>query len=157
MRLWDKQFAAVNLPRKLSLLYLCNAIMQKARKKVGTNYANEFFKILPGALRHVRKHSDAAGAAKLDRLGGVWGERGVYSASAIQTIRKVSTDLCPLTFPSVVTSVLLEHSLGLSLLGGCCSLLRNPVGDCRRSSAAHCRGQACGLEGAGDRGTDVQQ
>lgn len=73
----------------MSLLYLANDILQKARKKAESHYANEFYKILPGVLRHVRKHCDEEGAGKLERLVGLWGERGVYSASAIETFRKV--------------------------------------------------------------------
>lgn len=73
---WASQLSQAPSGRKLAFILLCNDICQQSRKR-GSEYIEAFARALPGALRHVCKHS-ADAEAPLRRLVGVWEERGVF-------------------------------------------------------------------------------
>ena len=83
----------LNLPangssKKLSLLYLCNDVVQQARHKRKMDFITEFSKVLPRVFNNVYKTLDPAIKPKVDRLVNVWSERLVFSSSDIKEMRK---------------------------------------------------------------------
>ena len=57
---WDSEFARVSdMQKKLALLYLANDVLQNSRKR-GPQFVQEFYRILPKAIRHMLKHGDAS-------------------------------------------------------------------------------------------------
>ncbi|CAX40536.1 regulator of Ty1 transposition protein, putative [Candida dubliniensis CD36] len=65
--------------KRLALLYLCNDVVQQARRKNKPEFINEFNKVLPGAL-----NKDYANLRpKVDRLLNVWEERKIFTKDDI--------------------------------------------------------------------------
>lgn len=83
----------LNLPasgssKKLSLLYLCNDVVQQARHKRKMDFITEFSKVLPRVFNNVYKTLDPAIKPKVDRLVNVWSERLVFPSNDIKEMRK---------------------------------------------------------------------
>lgn len=74
--------------KKLSLLYLCNDVVQQARHKRKMDFITEFSKVLPKVFNKVYKTLDPAIKPKVDRLVNVWSERLVFSSNDIKEMRK---------------------------------------------------------------------
>ncbi|KAM3124424.1 hypothetical protein CJJ07_003748 [Candidozyma auris] len=74
--------------KKLSLLYLCNDVVQQARHKRKPEFSVEFAKSLPQVLNKVYPSLDDPIKPKIDRLIGVWEQRGIFGASDIRKMRK---------------------------------------------------------------------
>ncbi|CUM65507.1 uncharacterized protein PRCAT00003152001 [Priceomyces carsonii] len=74
--------------KRLSLLYLCNDVVQQARHKRKTEFIAEFAKILPNVLNQVYSTLDPSIRPKVDRLISVWELRSVFNASDIREMRK---------------------------------------------------------------------
>ncbi|XP_047310149.1 regulation of nuclear pre-mRNA domain-containing protein 1A-like [Impatiens glandulifera] len=74
---WDKKFHSSRREQRLPFLYLANDILQNSRRK-GLEFASEFRKVLPGALRDVMKNGDESGRNAVLRLIGIWEERKVF-------------------------------------------------------------------------------
>ncbi|XP_020219467.1 regulation of nuclear pre-mRNA domain-containing protein 2 isoform X2 [Cajanus cajan] len=64
---WDKLFNASQKEQGISFLYLANDILQNSRRK-GSEFVNEFWKVLPVALRHVYESGDEHGRKVVNRL-----------------------------------------------------------------------------------------
>lgn len=64
---WDKVFSSSQREQRVSFLYLSNDILQNSRRK-GSEFVNEFWKVLPAALRHVYENGDEYGKKAVTRL-----------------------------------------------------------------------------------------
>ncbi|ODV79536.1 DUF618-domain-containing protein [Suhomyces tanzawaensis NRRL Y-17324] len=73
--------------KKLCLLYLCNDVVQRAKRKRKQEFIDEFALILPNVIRKTYGTLDAGIRPKLDRLINVWQERSVFNNSDIQKMR----------------------------------------------------------------------
>ncbi|KAE8684722.1 ELMO/CED-12 family protein isoform 1 [Hibiscus syriacus] len=74
---WDKLFNSSQKERRVSFLYLANDILQNSRRK-GSEFVNEFWKVLPAALKHVYDNGDDNGKKAVTRLIDIWEERKVF-------------------------------------------------------------------------------
>lgn len=88
--LWSKFIVQpkYDSPKKLSLLYLCNDVVQQARHKRKMEFITEFGKILPEVFNAIYSSLDNPIKPKVDRLINVWEQRNVFSASDIKNFRK---------------------------------------------------------------------
>nr|KYP56835.1 Regulation of nuclear pre-mRNA domain-containing protein 1B [Cajanus cajan] len=75
---WDKLFSSSQKEQRISFLYLANDILQNSRRK-GSEFVNEFWKVLPAALRHVYD-SDEHGKKVVTRLIDIWEDRKVFGS-----------------------------------------------------------------------------
>ncbi|KAE9599692.1 hypothetical protein Lalb_Chr14g0365071 [Lupinus albus] len=76
---WDKLFNASQKEQRISFLYLANDILQNSRRK-GSEFVNEFWKVLPAALRRVYGTRDQHGRKAVIRLVDIWEERKVFGS-----------------------------------------------------------------------------
>ncbi|CAK9322826.1 unnamed protein product [Citrullus colocynthis] len=76
---WDKLFNSSQKEQRVSFLYLANDILQNSRRK-GSEFVNEFWKVLPGALKYVYDHGDEGGKKAVARLVNIWEERKVFGS-----------------------------------------------------------------------------
>ncbi|KAJ6929427.1 regulation of nuclear pre-mRNA domain-containing protein 1B-like isoform X1 [Populus alba x Populus x berolinensis] len=84
---WDKQFRNSDMLQKVPLLYLANDILQNSKKK-GSEFVNEFWKVLPAALKNIVKKGDDRGKNVVSRLVNIWEERTVFGSRA-QSLKEV--------------------------------------------------------------------
>lgn len=78
---WDKEFQNSQMVQKVRLLYLANDILQNSKRK-GNEFVNEFWKVLPSALKDVMEKGDDRGKNVVSRLVGIWEERRVFGSRA---------------------------------------------------------------------------
>ncbi|PPS11476.1 hypothetical protein GOBAR_AA09168 [Gossypium barbadense] len=64
---WDKQFHNSEMAQKVPLLYLANDILQNSKRK-GNEFVNEFWKVLPAALKDLLENGDDRGKNVVSRL-----------------------------------------------------------------------------------------
>lgn len=64
---WDKLFNSSQREQRVSFLYLANDILQNSRRK-GSEFVNEFWKVLPAALKLVYENGDEHGKKVVTRL-----------------------------------------------------------------------------------------
>lgn len=64
---WDKQFRSSEMVQKVPLLYLANDILQNSKRK-GNEFVNEFWKVLPAALKDLLEKGDDRGKNVVSRL-----------------------------------------------------------------------------------------
>ncbi|XWS57934.1 hypothetical protein CRYUN_Cryun09bG0215500 [Craigia yunnanensis] len=76
---WDKLFNSSQKEQCVSFLYLANDILQNSRRK-GSEFVNEFWKVLPAALKHVYDNGDEYGKKAVTRLVNIWEERKVFGS-----------------------------------------------------------------------------
>ncbi|XVE62447.1 hypothetical protein DITRI_Ditri06bG0118800 [Diplodiscus trichospermus] len=76
---WDKLFKSSQKEQCVSFLYLANDILQNSRRK-GSEFVNEFWKVLPSALKHVYENGDEYGKKAVTRLVDIWEERKVFGS-----------------------------------------------------------------------------
>uniref|UniRef100_A0A5B6Z5R5 Putative regulation of nuclear pre-mRNA domain-containing protein 1B-like n=1 Tax=Davidia involucrata TaxID=16924 RepID=A0A5B6Z5R5_DAVIN len=76
---WDKLFNSAQREQRVSFLYLANDILQNSRRK-GSEFVNEFWKVLPAALKHVYENGDEHGKKAASRLVDIWEERKVFGS-----------------------------------------------------------------------------
>ena len=67
MQTWDKQFHSSGKDQKICFLYLANDISQNSKHN-GTEFVEEFWKVLPGALKNVIENGDDRGKKVASRL-----------------------------------------------------------------------------------------
>ncbi|XP_022739761.1 regulation of nuclear pre-mRNA domain-containing protein 1B-like isoform X2 [Durio zibethinus] len=84
---WDKQFHSSQMVQKVPLLYLANDILQNSKRK-GNEFVNEFWKVLPAALKDLLEKGDDRGKNVVSRLVGIWEERRVFGSRA-QSLKDV--------------------------------------------------------------------
>ncbi|BAT85018.1 hypothetical protein LR48_Vigan03g203200 [Vigna angularis] len=76
---WVKLFNASQKDQRIAYLHLANDILQNSRRK-GSEFVNEFWKVLPEALRRVCESNDDSGKKAVARLVQVWEERKVFGS-----------------------------------------------------------------------------
>ncbi|ONK61674.1 uncharacterized protein A4U43_C08F32400 [Asparagus officinalis] len=76
---WEKLFNSSSKEQRVSFLYLANDILQNSRRK-GSEFVNEFWKVLPGVLKNVYENSEDLGKNVVMRLVGIWEERKVFGS-----------------------------------------------------------------------------
>lgn len=87
-RIWGEYtLKTQKLAKKLSLLYLCNDVVQEARHKRKPEFAAEFAAILPATILAVYPTLDGAIRPKVERLIGVWEQRNIFAAKDIRAMR----------------------------------------------------------------------
>lgn len=79
VEIWDKLFNSSQREQRVSFLYLANDILQNSRRK-GSEFVNEFWKVLPGALKQVYENGDEHGKKVVTRLVDIWEERKVFGS-----------------------------------------------------------------------------
>ncbi|KAI3677978.1 hypothetical protein L6452_37254 [Arctium lappa] len=79
VEIWHKSFKSAQREQHVSFLYLANDILQNSRRK-GNEFVNEFWKVMPSALKHVNEHGDENGKKAASRLVGIWDERRVFGS-----------------------------------------------------------------------------
>uniref|UniRef100_A0A803MXZ7 CID domain-containing protein n=1 Tax=Chenopodium quinoa TaxID=63459 RepID=A0A803MXZ7_CHEQI len=70
----------------VSFLFLANDILQNSRRK-GNEFVNEFWKVLPAALKLVYDNGDESGKKAANRLVDIWEERKVFG-SRVQSLKE---------------------------------------------------------------------
>ncbi|PRQ45796.1 hypothetical protein RchiOBHm_Chr3g0495551 [Rosa chinensis] len=90
---WDKYFNSSQKDQRVSFLYLANDILQNSRRK-GSEFVNEFWKVLPAALKHVYENGDDHGKKAAMRLVDIWDERKVFGSRG-QTLKDEMTGKNP--------------------------------------------------------------
>lgn len=87
-RIWQQVILAENSAnKKLSLLYLCNDVVQQAKRKRKLEFIQEFSLVLPETLTKIYSSLNSQIKGKVDRLIGVWEERLIFSSSQINDFR----------------------------------------------------------------------
>ncbi|RZC59455.1 hypothetical protein C5167_006746 [Papaver somniferum] len=76
---WDRQFHCSPREQRLPFLYLANDILQNSRRK-GSEFVDEFWKVLPDALGDVAQNGDEFGRNAALRLVTIWEERKVFGS-----------------------------------------------------------------------------
>ncbi|CAN4114619.1 unnamed protein product [Withania somnifera] len=85
---WDKSFRSAQREQRVSFLYLANDILQNSRRK-GSEFVNEFWKVLPASLKHVFETGDENGKKVASRLVDIWEERKVFGSRGQNLIHEV--------------------------------------------------------------------
>ncbi|KAL5079045.1 hypothetical protein RYX36_007468 [Vicia faba] len=68
VEIWDNLFNASQKEQRVSFLNLANDILQNSKRK-GSEFVNEFWKVLPATLRCVYESGDVHGRKAVNRLG----------------------------------------------------------------------------------------
>lgn len=76
---WDKLFKSAQKEQRVAFLYLANDILQNSRRK-GSEFVNEFWKVLPAALKQVYESGHESGKKVASRLVDIWEERKVFGS-----------------------------------------------------------------------------
>ncbi|KAI7736723.1 hypothetical protein M8C21_001971 [Ambrosia artemisiifolia] len=79
VEIWHKSFKTAQREQHVTFLYLANDILQNSRRK-GSEFVNEFWKVMPSALKFVNEHGDDNGKKAASRLVGIWDERRVFGS-----------------------------------------------------------------------------
>ncbi|XP_045789278.1 regulation of nuclear pre-mRNA domain-containing protein 1A-like [Trifolium pratense] len=77
---WNKLFSSSHKDQRVPFLNLANDILQNSRRK-GNEFVNEFWKVLPSALKRVYA-SDEPGKKAVIRLIDIWETRKVFGSRA---------------------------------------------------------------------------
>ncbi|SGZ56977.1 CIC11C00000005680 [Sungouiella intermedia] len=92
--------STMKLNKKLSLLYLCNDVVQEARHKRKPEFSTEFARILPDVLNAMYPTLDSPVKPKVERLIGVWEQRNIFDKQQIKQMRR-SVELLKSGMPNV--------------------------------------------------------
>ncbi|KAL3629789.1 hypothetical protein CASFOL_027011 [Castilleja foliolosa] len=76
---WDKLFKSAQPQQQVSFLYLSNDILQNSRRK-GNEFVNEFWKVLPEALKGVYDGGNKDCIKAASRVVGIWEDRKVFGS-----------------------------------------------------------------------------
>ncbi|KAJ3216363.1 Regulation of nuclear pre-mRNA domain-containing protein 1A [Dinochytrium kinnereticum] len=107
VEVWLKELLKATASRQLSMLYLCNDVVQISKKK-HDDFVREFSRVLPEGINHMYRHATADVQNKIRRILAIWEERQVYPASYVQ---KILTGLGakPSTTPSKAVAPPTQH------------------------------------------------
>ncbi|KAJ7294211.1 hypothetical protein O6H91_Y273000 [Diphasiastrum complanatum] len=86
VEIWEREFFASPRERRVPFLFLANDILQNSRRK-GGEFVNEFWKVLPIALKEVLGSCEENVRATIFRLVEIWEERKVFGSRA-QSLRE---------------------------------------------------------------------
>ncbi|KFK25301.1 hypothetical protein AALP_AA8G094700 [Arabis alpina] len=76
---WEKQFHSTKMAQKVPLLYLANDILQNSKRK-GNEFLQEFWNVLPKAVKDIVTNGDDRGKGVVYRLVKIWEERRVFGS-----------------------------------------------------------------------------
>ncbi|KAI5963923.1 RTT103 [Candida margitis] len=116
---WRSQVLNASPATKLLLLYLCNDVIQKAKRHHKTKYISDFFRPLLEVINPIYHSVDSAIKKKIERLISVWEERLVFDADGIRKLKdrvaqppsvQKSTTATPIQ-PAVVSELQLVNDL----------------------------------------------
>ncbi|CAD6259385.1 unnamed protein product [Miscanthus lutarioriparius] len=88
---WDKQFHSSSKEQKVPFLHLANDILQNSKRN-GTEFVEEFWKVLPGALKNVSENGDDRGKKVASRLRLGIGGTAERIVSALHTVLSEQAD-----------------------------------------------------------------
>jgi len=80
---WEKQFHSTQIGQKVPLLYLANDILQNSKRQ-GNEFVQEFWKVLPGALKDIVSLGDDYGKGVVSRLVIITAEFAFFGASTFR-------------------------------------------------------------------------
>uniref|UniRef100_A0A182J4F4 CID domain-containing protein n=1 Tax=Anopheles atroparvus TaxID=41427 RepID=A0A182J4F4_ANOAO len=84
VKTWLKELQKAPSAKKLTFMYLANDVIQNSKKK-GPEYGREFEHFLPKAFKYIAQSSpEPKTINNLNRILGIWGERGVYEEGKIK-------------------------------------------------------------------------
>ncbi|KAJ7527613.1 hypothetical protein O6H91_16G063500 [Diphasiastrum complanatum] len=83
---WGREFFSSPREQRVPFLFLANDILQNSRRK-GGEFVNEFWKVLPTALREVLGTGEESVRTTVLRLIEIWEERKVFG-SRVQSLRE---------------------------------------------------------------------
>lgn len=84
VKTWLKELQRAPSAKKLTFMYLANDVIQNSKKK-GPEYGREFEHYLPKAFKYIAQSSpEPKTINNLNRILGIWGERGVYEEAKIK-------------------------------------------------------------------------
>ncbi|KAK9951449.1 hypothetical protein M0R45_006890 [Rubus argutus] len=115
---WDKYFNSSQKDQRVSFLYLANDILQNSRRK-GSEFVNEFWKVLPAALKHVYENGDEHGKKVATRLVDIWDERKIVKRDAHSVRIKLAVGGLPEKILAALQPVLDEHASEEAALNKC--------------------------------------
>ncbi|KAJ4908594.1 ENTH/VHS family protein [Raphanus sativus] len=93
---WEKQFHSTEMSQKVPLLYLANDILQNSKRQ-GNEFVQEFWNVLPKAVKDIVSQGDDHGKGVVSRLVKIWEERRVFGSSRSKNLRDVMLgEDCPL-------------------------------------------------------------
>ncbi|KAJ3195240.1 Regulation of nuclear pre-mRNA domain-containing protein 1A [Irineochytrium annulatum] len=90
VQVWSREVTKASAARKLTLLHLCNDVVQMSRKK-GEEFIKEFAKVLPESLSHIYRHATADVQNKVMRILTIWEERHVYPTAFVDKLKETLT------------------------------------------------------------------
>ena len=67
MTTWEKQFHSTEMAQKVPLLYLANDILQNSKRQ-GNEFVQEFWNVLPKAVKDIVSQGDDRGKGVVSRL-----------------------------------------------------------------------------------------
>ncbi|GAB2295831.1 hypothetical protein Dimus_029984 [Dionaea muscipula] len=76
---WEKLLNPLQKEQCISFLFLANDILQNSRRK-GTEFVNEFWKVIPAALKNVLEKGDENSKNAVARLVRIWDDRKVFGS-----------------------------------------------------------------------------
>ncbi|XP_022853877.1 regulation of nuclear pre-mRNA domain-containing protein 1A-like, partial [Olea europaea var. sylvestris] len=93
---WEKLFKSAQREQQISFLYLANDILQNSRRK-GCEFVNEFWKILPSALKSVYNLGHENCRKVASRLVNIWEERKVFGSRGQNLKNEILGKMTPVT------------------------------------------------------------
>ncbi|MCH0628965.1 hypothetical protein JNB11_03185 [Kocuria palustris] len=81
------------LRKQLTLLYLCNDVVQQAKRKRKQEFVDEFALVLPTVFQRVYARLDLPTQGKVDRLISVWQDRVVFDLAQIALFKQAIKQL----------------------------------------------------------------
>ncbi|CAN8298967.1 unnamed protein product [Cochlearia groenlandica] len=78
---WKKQFHSTEMSQKVPLLYLANDILQNSKRK-GNEFVQEFWNVLPTAVKDIVSQGDDHGKGVVSRLVKIWEDRRVFGSGS---------------------------------------------------------------------------
>ncbi|CAI0433363.1 unnamed protein product [Linum tenue] len=79
---WNQYFTSSQREQRVTFLYLANDIIQNSKRK-GSEFVNEFWKVLPKELKIVYESGDEQSKKAVARLVAIWEERKVFGSRAL--------------------------------------------------------------------------
>ncbi|KAL5021657.1 hypothetical protein ScPMuIL_000812 [Solemya velum] len=89
VQIWHRELQKVvkaHPSKRLTFLYLANDVIQNSKKK-GSEFMKDFKLVLPESFKVAAKDADDRTKKSMERILGIWEERGVYNKEIIKQIR----------------------------------------------------------------------
>ncbi|KAF8082249.1 hypothetical protein N665_0841s0016 [Sinapis alba] len=92
---WEKQFHSTEMAQKVPLLYLANDILQNSKRQ-GNEFVQEFWNVLPKAVKDIVSQGDDRGKGVVSRLVKIWEDRKVFGSRSKNLRGVMLGEDCPL-------------------------------------------------------------